>query len=421
MQSDRSQQLTAALTLFSAAQPQPVSAHDCKHAGRQLLQLLQQQFGAHDTNNVQVVMRRLLQEMIDVSNAITIIKAVNQALAVVIPNIHTRDKFFTELRKQIRTTRTEQEWQQLQCLVIVDRQVRRAKQLHTQRQVAAKNHNVKSWDFSALTTAMQQLQQHCNDDIAAQTVLVLMCTGSRLIEVLRVTTFTTLTDQPQHIQVHELAKRGSNRTVQRPVWFLTPPVIVQMVRRIQQHVQSECQRLGYACDDDLNKRITNTFDPIINAKLQQHLPGATTRNCRDIYVNITRQLHAPERESIVRWAATVLGHQDGMLHAATHYTGCNVKGVTQTAPAMPTPALPAPSINASSSTGNSVQLTSKTGELVQLQRQPHRRDGKSQLHLQHYISLLEAAGVAASRTHLKRVGFGESTITTYRRKRQRVS
>ena len=124
-QSDQAHHLMVALQQFAADKSSAIDDYKAADEqqtktaanftwGRQLLDMLRQQFGADSSNNVLAELRQLLLDVVDTSNATNIIKAVNQVLELIIPNIHTRDKFFTELRRQIRCSRTESEWAELQ-------------------------------------------------------------------------------------------------------------------------------------------------------------------------------------------------------------------------------------------------------------------------------------------------------------------
>ena len=124
-QSDRAHHLMVALQQFSADKSSAIDDYKAADEqqtktaanstwGRKLLSMLQQQFGADSSKHVLAELRQLLLDVVDTSNATNIIEAVNQVLELIIPNIHTRDKFFTELRRQIRCNRTESEWAELQ-------------------------------------------------------------------------------------------------------------------------------------------------------------------------------------------------------------------------------------------------------------------------------------------------------------------
>ena len=287
---------------------------------RRLHELLRQRFGDRcaSSRSPLVALRAWVTDCVDAANAAMLILLVNQALALAAPNIHTRDKFFTELRQSLSTCRTAAEWKELQSLVIVDRCVRAAKKLHTQRQVAVKNHHMKVWRLDELLTAMQSLAS--DSSVVAHIALALLCCGSRLIEVLHLSSFAILAQQSSSVLVRGLAKRAGDRSVVRPVWHTTPQLLVRSISEIQRQVREECVRLHL----HTNAAITNRYCAAVNAKLQQYLPTATTRSCRGIYVRATFYLYAPQQESEAGWVATVLGHKSGLLHAAHHYTGCEI-------------------------------------------------------------------------------------------------
>lgn len=451
--SDRAAQLEAMLLAFVAAHQHHNGNDDDESAGasasgreetterlrshrRELFAAMQRQFGSRRSscNTALHLLQTLLIETISTSNAITVMRCVNAALEIAYPNIHTRDAFFTRLRKGVCAASTPVDWLQLQMEVIVDRRVRLAKQVHQQQRVADKNHNMMVYRREDIDAAAAALAR--NPHIYSRIALALLACGARLIEVLRVSKMAIDVQRPAtHIRVAGLAKRAGDRVVHRPMWLLSPQQLVDLVRDIQQQVYDDCRR----CCLVTNAEISRHYSAGVAKALQRHLPGATTaRRCREIYTRITYYLHAAATESAVGWVATVLGHKDGGLQAAPNYTGCEVAGMTKaslatlassstvhggldTSEATRLCESQSASCNPLAATSYlhvtaGVAFETHSGAIVMLQPHRCRRDNRAQQHLAERIAEMQACGVEPSPKNLQRLGFGASTIQVHRKR-----
>lgn len=161
-------------------------------------------------------------------------------------------------------------------------------------------------------------------------IAVLLATGSRLIECIKVSQYSTVDGQPEMIHLKGVAKdkaarvgtKGrppvSTKEITKPVLRLTPARVVELVQNIR-------SQWDFSFQD--NKFATGKIDPMVNRRLQDYfgetdttLPESkktTAHKLRHIYASLSYQLYGaaegiPEGE----WVREVLGHDSADVSVA---------------------------------------------------------------------------------------------------------
>ena len=146
-----------------------------------------------------------------------------------------------------------------------------------------------------------------------KTIAVLLSTGSRLIEVLKVGKFEIVDEN--HINFSSLAKNDDNsKIVKRPLNFLNSKEVIDLINQI---------RNGLRLDDD-NKIISDRYNSQINRfvkKLFLDRP-LTTHKLRYIAANIAYILHGGYATPN-SWIQQYLGHRNG--ETTKTYENINIK------------------------------------------------------------------------------------------------
>lgn len=139
-------------------------------------------------------------------------------------------------------------------------------------------------------------------DLGHQVAAVMLATGSRLIEVLKVSKYS-VTDDPGVIKVEGIAKNWRPKTMMRPLLGLTGEQVVNAVNWVRSYkdfAKMENQ-------DAKTAAITH-----VTAVLRSVFPGhdITSHKCRYIWASLAWQLYGsdvPQQE----WVRDMLGHESG--------------------------------------------------------------------------------------------------------------
>jgi integrase len=185
----------------------------------------------------------------------------------------------------------------------------------------------------------------CNESTNPQdfVIAVCLCTGSRLIECIKVSEYSTVSDKPQYIKLYGIAKDKQNRnkiedddddvvivkkTIVKPVLRLSPLRIVEMVKKIREH---------WKLKNVDNATATSKVDSGVNRRLQDffgHVDAAapdtkktTAHKLRHIYASLAYQLYGePYGVAENEFVREVLGHDSNEVSVAYQSIVVDVPG-----------------------------------------------------------------------------------------------
>ena len=247
---------------------------------------------------------------------------------------------------------------------------RYAKQLH-ELNLTTQNITPIDFEYSAVLAAKTAWMNTDNTDWLQKVLLVQLATGSRFIEVLKISDFYGPGDIPggaeairdHHIVVHKVAKtkakRGkyvafydaakedakdqdlSDEPLERqlppkPTLFIPPSMVRYLVYKIirpavkkvveakwgKGHVPTNVELTG-EFNTKANKLLRAQFSTTIDDEKHTAIKG--THTLRKIYANLSYDMYSDKVMSKNAWITRVLGHEPTSVTTSLSYTGLNVK------------------------------------------------------------------------------------------------
>jgi hypothetical protein len=354
-------------------------------------------------------MRILYVQSVTPGNVVNLTILVNQVLLLVAPNVNTRDTFMSQTRKSVREQEGEEskDWKDMCMSLILKPECRTYKRRHAHRRLVEKNANQMMVNFEDIQKAIMLMNS--GNDIIQQITLLQLCCGARMIEVLRVSTFSSIPNNEHHILVKGTAKSREVKTFVRPLLFLTPKRFIELANKIQSHVNRECTRLNMKT----RAQISRHFNKTVNDTLRGIIPGFTSHRCRELYANLSWNLLCPSHVSLTKWICDVLGHDPEFLASALHYQGIRVTG-------LPDYIHKQMEVTPQIQLNDLVTLKAANNASVSLERHNVLRDGQSQSYLDQRVRQLKQKDIPVTNINLRRLGFGGSTIQTYRQQQRNL-
>lgn len=156
-------------------------------------------------------------------------------------------------------------------------------------------------------------------------IAVLLCTGSRLIECIKVSQYELVPDQADYIKLVGVAKTRTNqegneqevrvkKTIVKPVIRITPQRIIEMVQNIRAAYNlqfvSNAQATGKV-NSSVNRKLKEDYFAEVDAKLPE-TKQTTAHKLRYLYAQIAYYLYGkPESIPENEFVREVLGHDSG--------------------------------------------------------------------------------------------------------------
>lgn len=155
-------------------------------------------------------------------------------------------------------------------------------------------------------------------------IAVLLCTGSRLIEAIKLSAYTEAPGKPGYIKLVGIAKdratksAPSVKSIVKPVIRLTPRRIIEMVQTIRSRWNlsfAENSAATALLDGPVNRRLADFFGET-DADMPE-TKKTTAHRLRHIYASLSYQLYgAPEGVAENEWVREVLGHDSNEVSVA---------------------------------------------------------------------------------------------------------
>lgn len=269
---------------------------------------------------------------------IRLYQALDPIIKALYPNENTSEGVFVQFRKPIRKRYGDKSQIYIKSthLLGVSRERALERREENQNRVAAKGMQRKNlptyYDdeiYSVIDKCINSSNPH--DRIIA----VMLCTGSRYIEVLKVSTYTTNGNQSDYIKIKGIAKDRSgagyeNKIVIRPLIHINSNQVIEAVEYIRSTLKikefiTELKNENPKIDNEqINYKITGKYNSSTNKRLKVYFkqPGTTTHRMRYIASRLAYLLFG---ESAVEntWIQAYLGHQSGEVSRT--YQNINVR------------------------------------------------------------------------------------------------
>lgn len=174
-----------------------------------------------------------------------------------------------------------------------------------------------------ILSAIQKLKR--SNDPYEQSLAVLLATGSRSIELFKVSKYYEVKDDPTVIDIKGISKDKGNRgyaniTIQRPLVGLTSAEVVDLVNEIRDelNVKGSNMKIANATNTALNKAFQENIQPLApDFKMTSH-------KCRYIYGNVSYLLFGkPKKIPYESWVQQVLAHSSA--ESTKSYLGINIQ------------------------------------------------------------------------------------------------
>jgi integrase len=185
--------------------------------------------------------------------------------------------------------------------------------------VVERNNEKKQFDREKILEIIQTLVN--STDFIDSIVLVGMCTGSRLIEILRISEYQKVVGNPNRVLIQSLAKgsgeakeRNLNKQVERPILVITYKELSATVKVVRDAVKE--QTMGQNLD---NRALSAKYNARVNRRIKKlGISGGTAYDLRKIYANLSYELIADQTKITKNaWIMKILSHED--LQTSLHY------------------------------------------------------------------------------------------------------
>lgn len=134
------------------------------------------------------------------------------------------------------------------------------------------------------------------------TVAVMLATGSRMVEVLKVSEYSKAHSK-DHITIKGLAKSHVEHVIVRPLLFLKADRVIELIADIR-----AAKDFDSMTADQVNSRCSASINRVMSKVFNFSTVEMTSHKCRYIWASIAWQLHGgevPQQE----WVRSMFGHE----------------------------------------------------------------------------------------------------------------
>jgi hypothetical protein len=197
---------------------------------------------------------------------------------------------------------------------------------HTTKQKVSKSNRKERLEDRIQITDTQVreiLHQHsASNDVFDQIIAVMLATGSRLIEALRLTTYKRSDRGDDWIHVSTLAKKKEPIGLNRPLLGLDVDEVLELVKETRKELKKRYPDYATLLNDDLTKKL----DGRVNSRIKKlGLEGVeSSHTLRKLYANLTYKLLSKDERAKIdlhQYIQNTLGHES--IDTASNYA--NVK------------------------------------------------------------------------------------------------
>lgn len=255
-------------------------------------------------------------------DATTEVELIHEVLKVIAPNVHTHDKAIAQIRKLYsKFFRDPQDLADLLFLPADRRSQKNEHQNHRLTQRLSATEAISEAEFRALAESLQS-SSHIDDKI----LLVMLCTGRRFIEVVKVTAIPESESKDGWWIADRQCKSGGLCTPREFPFILLP---FDSLKKIWLEVRQYMKDKGF--DELTNVEISNKMGKRISTRTKKlspifelgHRMGSHTM--RKLYGVHSHSERAHGRMEKVLWINKVLGHKENDYRSAMHYRNVRIE------------------------------------------------------------------------------------------------
>ena len=363
---------------------------------------------------------------------------ITKIINITYPVIKTRQKLYGELRKILSSRFGENSRIHKESKKNLSISYEEFEQIEKQakEKVLERNTEKKAFSKEQVLEVIHNLKN--SSDYIDLIILVGITTGSRLIEILRISDYESIIDNPNRIIISGLAKgsgesqkKNLEKKVERPILVITSQGLSEAVKTIRQNVKQETGKLGLN-----NQELSKKYNERVNRRIKKYkLSGGTSYDLRKIYANLSYELLADQTKITKNgWIMKILGHEN--LNTSLHYNNVSllksddksegpegssnenflddivkvtdkILGIQKQDQDQISLSLRGPiNIRGHSDDPNSVKFINKNGNNVYISKLPRLKDGNTLVRGKTKITELEEAGIPITNLNLRKLGIG---------------
>lgn len=272
-------------------------------------------------------------------------------------------------------------------------------------------------------------------DIHELIVFVQLATGARFIEVVKISKFEPVKDNPCFIHINGVAKK--KRKTDADMEF-NKPLINSCSDEVIEAVQAIRAAVSPSMTDKTNAEITQSLSSSTQLRAAKLFKGAvgnkkvTTHVLRKIYGVLSYQIFADkEKYSLSGWLNHVLGHAENDLENSLHYSTINLiydldndgklenpsnneksddeEDNTATEEKKSPPATKKKNYHAIECDGH-VEFKDDDGDVITIQKNDRKNDGKQLERMTEAVRVMNGAGIKSTNTNLRKLGYGSRVL-----------
>ena len=274
---------------------------------------------------------------------VNLFKQLDSLLKIIYPNKLTLRDFLSDLRKPLKDAKWDQEIYK-QSIVLMGMNLNESKEIAKKykEDVEFRNINRGSKPPIYVEDIFSLLDELINSQNAYDlTLAVELATGSRSIEVFKVSQYSVITNYPEQILIKGIAKDKSGNKLEnviltRNLVHLNSKQIIDAIEKIRSliNVTGDNKKISQRTNKHLNAKFKEYVIPLIekNAAPEQkqtedymnYIDSFTSHKTRYIYGNTSYLIYAkPKNIPLETYIQKQLGHQTG--DATRSYLGVNIR------------------------------------------------------------------------------------------------
>lgn len=230
-------------------------------------------------------------------------------------NVGTLQNRFTELKRLFLEIYEGAQEQMINGILSLDQG--EVKEKITKQKEALRENLANKVDFSKdqILAAVKTLRD--SGDWHDKALLIMLATGRRLIEVLKVA--NNPIKHKDGLAWLNLAKGGRPSPVYAPLLFIDFEELSKAWKLVRDNVNSS----------GTNKEITNRYNAALSNRVKELLPGLRgTHGLRAVYGKAATETRKPRNMDSVLYLNKILGHQSDNLETALYYKKINLEEKT---------------------------------------------------------------------------------------------
>ena len=348
---------------------------------------------------------------------------ITKIINITYPVIKTRQKLYGELRKILsnRFGNNSKIHRESKKNLSISYEEFQQVEKQAKEKVLERNTEKKAFSREQVLEVIHNLKN--SSDYIDLIILVGITTGSRLIEILRISDYEPIVGNPNRIMIGGLAKgsgkskdKNLSKNVERPILVITSKELLKAVKIIRENVKQETEKLGLN-----NQELSKKYNERVNRRIKKYkISGGTTYDLRKIYANLSYELIADQTKITKNgWIMKILGHEN--LNTSLHYNNVSLLSSGQSVDAhLDDITIKQENIEKrvddiekevdvkypSSSDPNAVKFLNKNGNYVYISKLPRLKDGNTLVRGRIKIKEFEKFGVSITNLNLRKLGIG---------------